>query len=192
MPTDEILAFEVQSYDARAQLVREYRLNSFKDGTLELLNRDRTKTIMKRIWCPDVPRTRLFPGSTVNVFGTPLEVLGPADLGTTIYAEEQTSSASAVCVVPRGALPALVGSLEETFTALRALRTLAAGDVGPDLAAALGPLGPSSVVVAADVYLQGDKTAATKLADCCRPSGVERAPVFTETDPPSSSPRRRG
>ena len=45
----DILAYQCTTYDARAQLAREIRLNSFADGTIELLNKDRTKTIMKRI-----------------------------------------------------------------------------------------------------------------------------------------------
>ena len=34
----DILAYQCTTYDARAQLAREIRLNPFADGTIELLN----------------------------------------------------------------------------------------------------------------------------------------------------------
>ena len=84
----------MQYFDERAQLVRAYRLNSYKDGTLELLDTKSNKMYLKRIYCPEVTRDRLYVGSVVNVFGRALQVLAPSDLGTGMYVGTQTSSAT--------------------------------------------------------------------------------------------------
>ncbi|MEO0699371.1 MAG: hypothetical protein AAFY81_06600, partial [Pseudomonadota bacterium] len=62
-------------------LVREFRLNHFRDGTLELLDHKK-RMFLKRVYYPKVSRAQLFAGSVINVFGKALEVVRPADEGT--------------------------------------------------------------------------------------------------------------
>ena len=181
----DILAYQCTTYDARAQLAREIRLNSFADGTIELLNKDRTKTIMKRIWCPDVPRSRLFPGSTVDVFGKALEVVCAADVGTRDWAAANTSSSACCCVLPdESGLPALISALEKRFTALRGIRTIASRNAPSEL---FGTIEDGGVAVVADIYLvgEGSAAAAAALASCVSAAGGRRPSTSTPKRSPS-------
>lgn len=179
MPTDDILAYNVQYFDERAQLVREYRLNSYKDCTLELLDTKCNKMYLKRIYCPEVTRDRLYVGSVVNVFGRALQVLAPADLGTGLYAEAMTSSATGCVRVGSPAdLPGVVGALQANFTSLRALKTLALDELEPGLRDALTRGSRGGVAVYVDVYTHGSTSAAADLErvlSAC--AGVEAALV---------------
>jgi nucleoside-diphosphate kinase len=184
----DILAYQCTIYDARSQLVKELRLNSFVDGTIELLNKDRTKTIMKRIWCPDVPRSRLFPGSTVDVFGKALEVTGPADLGTRDWAEANTSSSACCCVLDdERQLPALISALEKRFTALQGIRTIT--NAPTEL---FGRLDTNSVAVVCDVYLvgEGSTAAAAALASCVSAAGARPTAVDVDAGALAELPNR--
>lgn len=167
MPTDEILAYNVQYFDERAQLIREYRLNSYKDGTLELLDIKSNKMYLKRIYCPDVPRERLFVGSVVNVYGRALQVLEAADLGTGMYSRSRTSSAKGAAVIADAQdLPSVMAALQGRFTSLRALRTVAVADLAADVRDALADGGPArGLALIVDVYTQGSQTAPSDLAD---------------------------
>ena len=160
MPTDEILAYDVQYFDERAQLVRAYRLNSYKDGTLELLDTKSNKMYLKRIYCPEVTRDRLYVGSVVNVFGRALQVLAPSDLGTGMYVGTQTSSATCCCRLGDvGALPGVIGLLQKSFTSLRALRTVALEELGPGTRDALCRESPRGLGLYVDVYTKGSTSA---------------------------------
>ena len=184
----DILAYQCTTYDARAQLAREIRLNSFADGTIELLNKDRTKTIMKRIWCPDVPRSRLFPGSTVDVFGKALEVVCAADVGTRDWAAANTSSSACCCVLPdESGLPALISALEKRFTALRGIRTIASRNAPSEL---FGTIEDGGVAVVADIYLvgEGSAAAAAALASCVSAAGARPTAVDVDAKALSELP----
>lgn len=114
-----ILAYRVQYEDRTAGVVREYRLNSYDDGTLELL--DGKSVSLKRIYCPEVSRVRLFQGSMVNVYGRSLEILEPADEGTKRYVAKSTSFGTATISLKSEALGPLLTALQEKFSSIRNL-----------------------------------------------------------------------
>ena len=133
-----VLAFRTQYFDDVAKLVREFRLNSFEDGTLELL--EGKSVFLKRVFCPRVQRERLFVGSVVNVYGRALEVVAPADEGTRSYLETSTSVASASLEVSGGgALGALMEGLEQSFACIKELRSSSPSSIFVEVYDTTGP-----------------------------------------------------
>lgn len=119
----EILAFVVEYFDKPAELVREFRLNHFRDGTLELLDHKK-RMFLKRVYYPKVSREQLFTGSVINVFGKALQVVRPADEGTKLYVDAHTSSAAALVTISTRQLGAVVKSLQSAFTCLCSVKTV--------------------------------------------------------------------
>ena len=161
------MAYTVEYWDENSQLTRSYRLNSYSDGTLELLDLKTKRMYLKRIFYPEVPRERLFVGSVVTVYGRALEVVAAADLGTSLYVEHETSTASCVCRVVDAdgrALAAVVATLESEFTALRELKTVALDELPAATLDALGAFGPGDAALAISVYAKGRTDAAARLA----------------------------
>lgn len=125
----EILALKCEYLEAQSQLVRDFRLNSYDDGTLELVDLKKNRIFLKRVYC-NVSRNELFAGSVVNIFGKAIEVMGPADEGTRKYFETKTSIArAAVRICESEALGALVRDLQKSFTCLRTLKSVALCDL---------------------------------------------------------------
>ncbi|GMI02034.1 hypothetical protein TrLO_g10435 [Triparma laevis f. longispina] len=80
--TIEVFAFLTEYFDQNAQLVKQFRINYFADGTVEILNPSRTKTIMKRIPYKELSLGMLYIGSAVTIFSRQYHVIDYADAGT--------------------------------------------------------------------------------------------------------------
>ena len=78
----EVYAFLCEYFDASAALVKKFRINYFADGTVEILNPERTKTIMKRIPYKEVSLGMLYIGGAVTIFSRQYHIVDYADSGT--------------------------------------------------------------------------------------------------------------
>lgn len=146
-----ILALKCEYLEAQSQLVRDFRLNSYDDGTLELVDLRKNRIFLKRVYC-NVSRNELFAGSVVNIFGKAIEVMGPADDGTRKYFETKTSIArAAVRLCGTKDLGALVRDLQKSFTCLRTLKSVAICDLPPG-AADLLRTAPGELVLILKVF----------------------------------------
>ncbi|KAJ8600587.1 hypothetical protein CTAYLR_008176 [Chrysophaeum taylorii] len=159
----QVLAYSVEHLDASG-VVRQFRLNSFSDGTLELVD-SRHRMFLKRVYCPHITRDALYEGSVVNVFGRAFEILGPADPGTTKYVE-RTSTAAAAVRLDSQALGEMVRRLERAVTAIRSLATVRLVDLPADAHERLKEV-PGNLVVSICVY-DATTAAGAKLDDALR------------------------
>jgi len=80
--TVEVYAFLCDYFDSNASLVKKFRINYFADGTVEILNPERTKTIMKRIPYAEISLGMLYIGSAVTIFSRQYHIVDYADSGT--------------------------------------------------------------------------------------------------------------
>jgi nucleoside-diphosphate kinase len=81
----QVVAFRCEWFDKQASLVHTFRLNHFRDGTIELMNLKTGKTFLKRTFFPDINRDSLFIGAAVTINCRQLHLIEYADEGTKVY-----------------------------------------------------------------------------------------------------------
>mmetsp|Transcript_17734 Transcript_17734/g.54252 ORF Transcript_17734/g.54252 Transcript_17734/m.54252 type:complete len:359 (-) Transcript_17734:135-1211(-) len=145
---DRITAFRVEWFDETADMVREYRLNRFPDGTIEMLKVPSKMTFLAR--CP-APSTlgpdQLYVGSTINLYNRQMHIVSYFDGGTEDYLAPKRA---------QGFL--LFAGLDRITGALRGLEAvgfmtvnLKSVDVSPGTAAGLAPNAPNGPCCAIEV-----------------------------------------
>ena len=129
--TVEVWAFLVEWFDPTASLVRSFRLNYFGDGTVELLNEERTKTILKRIPFREISLPMLYVGAAITIHSRQYHVVDYADNGTRTRFEG--ACGKAFCVVRAGARRhsgAILSAIRNAGFGIADLRTVATDDFG--------------------------------------------------------------
>ena len=167
----EVHAFAVEWFDANASLVRKYRLNYFGDGTVELLNPERTKTILKRIPLNTITLGMLYIGSAVTIFSRQYHIVGYADEGT--RKKFESDNGKAFCVVSGAAMKEkgrILGSIRKGGFVISNLKTVNTPDGDTILA----------VLAVSDRF--GTNEAVTKFREMANTWGYEEDNIFCSGD----------
>mmetsp|Transcript_6297 Transcript_6297/g.13018 ORF Transcript_6297/g.13018 Transcript_6297/m.13018 type:complete len:352 (+) Transcript_6297:40-1095(+) len=83
--TANVVAFTCEWFDSVASMVRTFRINHFKDGTLEIINLKNRQTFLKRTYFDDIQRDNFFVGATITINCRQYFVADYADEGTRLF-----------------------------------------------------------------------------------------------------------
>jgi len=108
----QCIAFIVEWFDHNASMVKEFRMNCYKDNTLDLINTKDKSTFLKRTYTPNITWADLYIGASITIFNRQMHIREYADIGTTNYFSSRLFRL--FCLVPRASLPS-IGSILTDF-----------------------------------------------------------------------------
>ncbi|KDO24166.1 hypothetical protein SPRG_10594 [Saprolegnia parasitica CBS 223.65] len=79
MSADESYAFVAEWFDPQAEIARQYLLQYFSDGSLEMIDKKSLKPFLKRIKFPSVKKVDLFVGACITVYSRQIHLLDAAN-----------------------------------------------------------------------------------------------------------------
>ncbi|OQR86483.1 nucleoside diphosphate kinase [Achlya hypogyna] len=77
--SDETYAFVAEWFDPQAEIARQYLLQYFADGSLEMIDKKSLRPFLKRIKFPSINKVDLFVGACVTVYSRQIHLIDAAN-----------------------------------------------------------------------------------------------------------------